>query len=120
MLSRLQLLVPSPDSGDLCDTVAVSLHSLRIHPFPTNGINSRPEVASNHSRRSTHLTDKIGSASEDRQLALHLEGLAFWAVKLLDSLNLSKNPYPQEYRPTLSGQYPAFEWNQAASCLNDE
>ncbi|KAL5965577.1 Vacuolar protein sorting-associated protein 13B, partial [Taenia solium] len=124
-LDELRLFVPSPGLLfptygviGLCDALAITLRAIQIHPFPTNCITSRPEAASSHARAIT-LTSRIGSSHEDRQFALRLEGLACWAVSFLEALNFAESARRFDYQPTLAGQYPAFEWNQAATSLND-
>ncbi|VDK36164.1 unnamed protein product [Taenia asiatica] len=124
-LDELRLFIPSPGLLfptygviGLCDALAITLRAIRIHPFPTNCITSRPEAASSHAR-AIILTSKIGSSHEDRQFALRLEGLACWAVSFLEALNYAESARRFDYQPTLAGQYPAFEWNQAATLLND-
>nr|CDS17621.1 vacuolar protein sorting associated protein 13B [Echinococcus granulosus] len=123
-LDELRLFIPSPgllapSYGVIgpCDALAITLRAMRIHPFPKNCITSRPEAASAHARVIT-LTRKIGSSYEDRQSALRLEGLACWAVNLLEAINFSKSARRFDCQPTLAGQYPAFEWNQAATRLS--
>ncbi|VDM34355.1 unnamed protein product [Hydatigera taeniaeformis] len=124
-LDELRLFVPS--SGLLhstcgtissCDTLAITLCAMQIHPFPTNRITSRPEAASIHSKAIT-LTSKVGSVYEDRQFALRLKDLACSAVNFVEALNFTGSAHSLDYQPTLIGQYPAFEWNQAATRLND-
>ncbi|KAL5110970.1 Vacuolar protein sorting-associated protein 13B [Taenia crassiceps] len=122
---ELRLFVPSPGllsptHGVIgpCDSLAITLRAIQVHPFPKNCITSRPEAAPGRARAIT-LTSKIGSSYEDRQFALRLEGLACWAVSFFEALNFSESARSFDYQPTLAGQYPAFEWNQAATRLND-
>lgn len=110
---------PKIDGSAQIDTIALTVGALRLHPFPTNSITSRPEPPGITSTKPVNLKTTIGSPLEDRQFVLHIDSLACWAVKIVDSLNSSKIPHRFDYQPTLAGQYPAFEWNQAATGLSD-
>lgn len=93
--------------------------AMGLHPFPTYTITSRLPEAGVSTIRPINLKTTIGSPLEDRQYILRLDGLACWAVKLVDALNCSESAHQFDFQPTLAGQYPAFEWNQAATRLSD-
>ncbi|KAM3186126.1 hypothetical protein ACTXT7_004958 [Hymenolepis weldensis] len=113
------LMNPKIDGSAQIDTIALTIGALLLHPFPTNSITSRPDPPGTTLTKPVNLKTTIGSPLEDRQFILHLDSLACSAVKIVDSLNCSKIPHRFDYQPTLTGQYPAFEWNQAATRLSD-
>ncbi|KAM7537419.1 hypothetical protein Aperf_G00000067116 [Anoplocephala perfoliata] len=122
-VDELRLFVPSPgllnplsEDATLIDTITFTMSAMHLHPFPTYSITRLSEAGST---TATNLKTTIGSPLEDRQYILSLDGLACWAVKLFDALNCSESVHRFDYGPTLAGQYPAFEWNQAATRLND-
>uniref|UniRef100_A0A5K3F779 VPS13_C domain-containing protein n=2 Tax=Mesocestoides corti TaxID=53468 RepID=A0A5K3F779_MESCO len=120
-VDELRLFFPSPGLLDLPEkfedspnTLVITLLAIRLYPFPVNCITTRPHSKSS-SESTVTLTNEIGAPHEDRQYALRFEGFTCWAVNLLASLNSSGHPHLQEHKPILTGQYPAFEWNQAAT-----
>ncbi len=122
-LCSFQLLALRP--GDIADTLAISLHALRLHPFPVNPITSRPQVASSRPpsglvSRGGSRTPGIGAPREDRQYAVLVEKLSCSALSLTEALNSPtrmRSAPSGEFQPTLLllGQHPAFEWNRAAT-----
>nr|CDS31286.1 vacuolar protein sorting associated protein 13B [Hymenolepis microstoma] len=111
----------SPQAGESAqiDTVALTVGALHLHSFPTNSVTFRPELPGIASTKIVNLKTTIGSPLEDRQFILHFDNFACWAVKLANALNCSDSPHCFNYQPTLARQYPAFEWNQAATRLSD-